>query len=797
MKTTSIVSERMNSGDVVPGATAMTIDADSSVFMMDMLGKLYARPAQAALREYLSNAYDAHAAKGGELPPIQVNLPQIGDSNLVLSVRDFGNGMSEDEFKTILSRYGKSTKRDSNALIGGFGLGAKAGFALGNEFFMTSYQNGTGLRVRLFKDKKNQGYVETLESFETVEPDGMLVEVAVPRGNLHELSEQGLNYLLLSHDPKTLQVWPTLSETSLSLQDTDKFTPLELNGNIAGWLGGITVGAKQDTLFAVVGKVVYLLSLSELEKNSDDPDFKKFCDFSRKFLRFRVINLPIGSVDLPSSREEIILSDRSLKAITGACNTYQHLSYAAFQKEINEGSYQQAMLKVRILGDANYAQTDSLNWRGRKLGLALLKSSNAVLHHHSPYYDNHKIELDLETGQVSDMTGFSNFVNMSILYRNVTSTAVIPVDDSTDMAEILASLSIEGVNERLAELLKDAKRKEPVNYCFLFIPKSDPLYAMFEGDDTEKIHASQFNLLVNNLLEDNARKAMEQEEQRLQNVALEEARKAEMARMLTSFVPARDHRHYFPRQMTPEETFGMTDEKVYYWSQEEIQQLGIEDAEDYLFPFIYIEDKNTHKTSGKPELGFTNGYFHSLYSLISLLFPKDNQSFRSPNNRLIILGEHADLDTFKAEHPEVESGLLTLQSAIKLQTEEKGSDLAILFQLLAKDYRVNRGVAEVMDELSTELDAGQETNLNKKFLAQMQKIQQTNYVAEKQGYLDESYLGKVIISLFGCGIPPVEEVWREYVQLEETYPLLFAAEGHLHNDRTRNDIVDYINLKTK
>jgi HSP90 family molecular chaperone len=169
MRTTNIVQKSQSDREVGTSAIAMTIDEASSVFLMDALGKLYSRPAQAVLREYLSNAIDAHKAKGGKLPAIQITLPEGNTRNpsgsSMLIIRDFGKGMNEEEFGSILSRYGASTKRDSNAMIGGFGLGAKSGFAVSDEFFMTSYQQGRGLRVRIFKDALNQGYIDVIDRF--------------------------------------------------------------------------------------------------------------------------------------------------------------------------------------------------------------------------------------------------------------------------------------------------------------------------------------------------------------------------------------------------------------------------------------------------------------------------------------------------------------------------------------------------------------------------------------------------------------------------------------------------------
>ena len=186
MKTTNVVQEAVGYEGVSDDALEMSIDEGSSVFLMDALGKLYSQPARAALREYLANGIDAHVEAGGKRPAIEVTLPS--SEKRVLSIRDYGNGMSEDNFSNILRRYGASTKRHSNKLTGGFGLGAKAGFALTDAFHMTSYQNGKRIKVRIFKIAGGKGFIEVIERSTTSEADGMLVEVDVPAGNVEELS---------------------------------------------------------------------------------------------------------------------------------------------------------------------------------------------------------------------------------------------------------------------------------------------------------------------------------------------------------------------------------------------------------------------------------------------------------------------------------------------------------------------------------------------------------------------------------------------------------------------------------
>lgn len=96
------------------------IDKSAAGLVMDILAKLYTNPLAAAIREYTSNAIDAHIAAGID-KPVEVNLPS--NNNQWLTVRDFGTGLTAFDILTVYANFGSSDKRDSNEFIGGFGIG--------------------------------------------------------------------------------------------------------------------------------------------------------------------------------------------------------------------------------------------------------------------------------------------------------------------------------------------------------------------------------------------------------------------------------------------------------------------------------------------------------------------------------------------------------------------------------------------------------------------------------------------------------------------------------------------------
>ena len=115
------------------------LDKSSTQLVMDMLAKLYSEPHAAVLREYVSNAYDANV-EAGATKPVEVHLPETDEP--YLSVRDYGNGLDYLSIVSVFANFGTSTKRDSDEMIGGFGIGSKSGLAVSDNVQISSVANG-------------------------------------------------------------------------------------------------------------------------------------------------------------------------------------------------------------------------------------------------------------------------------------------------------------------------------------------------------------------------------------------------------------------------------------------------------------------------------------------------------------------------------------------------------------------------------------------------------------------------------------------------------------------------------
>ena len=120
---------------------AAKIDKNAVNMVMDMLSKLYNDPMNAAIREYVSNAYDANV-EAGATKPVELTLPCYENDGLLM-VKDYGRGLDYMGIVSVFANFGTSTKRDSDNLIGGFGIGSKSGLAVSKAINVSSICNGT------------------------------------------------------------------------------------------------------------------------------------------------------------------------------------------------------------------------------------------------------------------------------------------------------------------------------------------------------------------------------------------------------------------------------------------------------------------------------------------------------------------------------------------------------------------------------------------------------------------------------------------------------------------------------
>ncbi len=161
-------------GDLGGTKIAMGIRAEDMAHIMGVVTDLYSDKALAILREYSTNAHDAHK-DSGVTRPIEVTLPTRFNEYLV--IRDFGTGMSVSDLTDTYGNYGRSTKRDSNEFNGCLGLGSKSALTYGNTFTVTSVKDGIKSEVVVYRDEAGLGQLNVVDTSSTKAPNGTTVTI--------------------------------------------------------------------------------------------------------------------------------------------------------------------------------------------------------------------------------------------------------------------------------------------------------------------------------------------------------------------------------------------------------------------------------------------------------------------------------------------------------------------------------------------------------------------------------------------------------------------------------------------
>jgi hypothetical protein len=121
----------------VAAPQAVSITGDMSLIMM-LTTNLYSNQMLAAIREPLCNAWDANIEAGTTDQPLVIKITKDGN----LMIQDSGLGIPAEKMKDVYGVYGQSTKKDNDAVTGGFGLGSKAPWALADSFRVISECGG-------------------------------------------------------------------------------------------------------------------------------------------------------------------------------------------------------------------------------------------------------------------------------------------------------------------------------------------------------------------------------------------------------------------------------------------------------------------------------------------------------------------------------------------------------------------------------------------------------------------------------------------------------------------------------
>lgn len=329
------------------------LDASASQLIMDVLAKLYDNPVEAAIREYVSNAYDANV-EAGSTEPVHLHVPT--EDEPYLQVSDTGNGLDYLEIVSVFANFGTSTKRDSNEFIGGFGIGSKSGLAISDKIHVSSVCNGL---LNEFVIERKDGILQTrfiVENKETTSTSGTTVTV-----NLNENFIEHNNPMVFTKYHYVIQGW-SVKELIVdnpkkqfgSLNDDRISDAYHKIPNTDTWIHNsflTTTDYQVTTQRLRIGKVLYKIPYNIVQKLSDEI-----------YDKIRQINMvhdvPIGEFKVNYAREKLDVSDQ--KTVKKLVSIMKH-AYKEYQREytaIVKDIYINAPTKLRKLRENQYPFND-------------------------------------------------------------------------------------------------------------------------------------------------------------------------------------------------------------------------------------------------------------------------------------------------------------------------------------------------------------------------------------------------------------------------------------------------------
>lgn len=272
----------VRTGDLGGQKIGMTINVQSLDKIMTLLTDLYSDPAMAVIREYSTNARDAHVAAGNPAP-IEVTTPN--GLHPFFRVKDYGVGMSLQDLEDTYSQYGASTKTDSDDYNGMLGLGCKSALTFTQQFSLISVHNGLKIAVSISRIENGTGQMEVVDTKATDEPNS--VEIIIPVANTTDFNDKVKHFY---------QFW---QKGTVLIDGVEPEFIGDVKGNL--WIDDdivITTHGHRD--YIVMGNVAY--PTTKLQ-NTNNRTFGI------------VAFVEIGAVQFPPSRESLHYTDHTLKTV--------------------------------------------------------------------------------------------------------------------------------------------------------------------------------------------------------------------------------------------------------------------------------------------------------------------------------------------------------------------------------------------------------------------------------------------------------------------------------------------------
>ncbi len=166
-------------------------ETDMGLILEILRSKLYSNPIGAICREVSSNSRDANREAENNVPiEIGITNTHFSMGDMVIYFKDFGPGISPERMADVFVNYGSSTKRDTDAFTGGFGLGAKTPFSYADNFTIETVVNNVKYTYVAAIEEGRKGKIYCIDTVETQDPNGTSIIVPIKAGDREDFERE-------------------------------------------------------------------------------------------------------------------------------------------------------------------------------------------------------------------------------------------------------------------------------------------------------------------------------------------------------------------------------------------------------------------------------------------------------------------------------------------------------------------------------------------------------------------------------------------------------------------------------
>lgn len=335
-------------------------------------GNLYSNKHSAIIREYCTNANDAHVDAGIPNRPIEICVPTQFCNQFI--VRDYGFGLSESDVENIFASYGASTKRGTNSQVGMLGIGSKSAFCYVDSFTIISYHDGIKKTYNAFIDESGIGKISKFLE-EPTDETGLEIQIAIKQHDNYNFRYQIKNTLRFMNPVPKIVNDKSLEE---ELRDYTYFIENDK------WAIGSYIASSRIVL--VMGNITYPVNLNSLDLTNDV--LRVFQNQSSNEVKSVIIKADIGSVKPSASRESLEYDKQTSEYLQTVLTEIKN----SMQEEVDK-----LMLNCNSIYDARKLYTVVNNsfrsfgilpeYKGRKIASQYIQLRDVNISHKRTNYD--------------------------------------------------------------------------------------------------------------------------------------------------------------------------------------------------------------------------------------------------------------------------------------------------------------------------------------------------------------------------------------------------------------------------